>query len=61
MTDLARFLVAIAAILAAYVVLHVLRSFNVAAEARGICAGIVGYAAAMFLARPAARRRRRRR
>ena len=60
MTDLARFLVVMTAILAAYVVLHVLRSFNVAAEARGICAGVAGYAAAMFLARPAGRRRRKR-
>lgn len=60
MTDLARFLVVMATILAAYVVLHVLRSFNVAAEARGICAGVAGYAAATLLARPAGRRRRKR-
>jgi len=40
-----KFLVVIAAILVAYLFLHVLRSFAVAAEARGICAGVAGYLA----------------
>jgi len=55
-----RFIVIMAAILVAYFFLHVMRSFNVAAEARGICAGIAGYMAADLVAGPRGRRRRKR-
>lgn len=57
-----RFLVVMVAILVAYLFLHVMRSFNVAAEARGICAGIAGYMAgdlgASALGRRGSRRKR---
>jgi hypothetical protein len=58
-----RFLVVMAAILVAYFFLHVLRSFNVAAEPRGICAGIAGYMAGDLVASAlvASSRRRRKR
>ena len=55
-----RFLVVMAAILVAYFFLHVMRSFNVAAEPRGICAGIAGYMAGDFVASAVDRRRRKR-
>jgi hypothetical protein len=55
-----RFLVILCAILCAYFFLHVLRSFNVAAEARGICAGIAGYVAGDLVASAIGRRRRKR-
>jgi hypothetical protein len=55
-----RFVVIMAAILVAYFFLHVMRSFNVAAEARGLCAGIAGYMAADLVAGSFARRRRKR-
>jgi len=55
-----RFIVVMVAILVAYFFLHVMRSFNVAAEARGICAGIAGYMAADLVASSIGRRRRKR-
>ena len=62
MSDTARrFVVIMAAILVAYFFLHVMRSFNVAAEARGLCAGIAGYMAADLVAGSFGRRRRRQR
>ena len=61
MSDMARrFLVVMAAILVAYFFLHVMRSFNVAAEPRGICAGIAGYMAGDLVASSIGRRRRKR-
>ena len=56
-----RFVVIMVAILVAYFFLHVMRSFHVAAEARGICAGIAGYMAGDLVASSLARGRRRRR
>lgn len=62
MSDTARrFLVVMTAILVAYFLLHVMRSFHVAAEARGICAGIAGYMAGDLVASAIGRRRRRKR
>ena len=62
MSDTARrFVVIMVAILVAYFFLHVMRSFNVAAEARGLCAGIAGYMAADLVAGSFGRRRRRQR
>jgi hypothetical protein len=57
-----RLCIVMIAILVAYFFLHVmrLRSFNVAAEARGICAGIAGYMAADLVAGLFGRRRRKR-
>ena len=55
-----RFLIIMVAILVAYFFLHVMRSFNVAAEARGICSGIAGYMAADLVAGSFGRRRRKR-
>lgn len=55
-----RFFVVMAAILVAYFFLHVMRSFNVAAEARGLCAGIAGYMAGDLVASSFGRRRRKR-
>ena len=55
-----RFVVVMVAILVAYFFLHVMRSFNVAAEARGLCAGIAGYMAADLVASSFGRRRRKR-
>lgn len=55
-----RFLVVMVAILVAYFFLHVLRSFAVAAEARGLCAGIAGYMAGDLVASAIGRRRRKR-
>ena len=61
MSDTARrFVVIMVAILVAYFFLHVMRSFNVAAEARGICAGIAGYMAADLVMDALGRRRRKR-
>jgi len=48
------------AILVAYLLLHVMRSFSVAAEARGICAGIAGYMAGELVATSFGRSRRKR-
>ena len=56
-----RFLVVMVAILVGYFFLHVMRSFNVAAEARGLCAGIAGYMAADLVAGTFGSRRRRKR
>jgi len=55
-----RFFVVMVAILVAYFFLHVMRSFHVAAEARGICAGIAGYMAGDLVASMYVGRRRRR-
>ena len=55
-----RFLTVMVGILVAYFFLHVMRSFNVAAEARGICAGVAGYMAGDLVASAIGRRRRKR-
>ena len=61
MSDTVRhFVVVMVAILVAYFFLHVLRAFNVAAEARGLCAGIAGYMAGDLIASAVGRRRRKR-
>lgn len=61
MSDTARrFVIIMVAILVAYFFLHVMRSFNIAAEPRGICAGVAGYMAGDFIASALGRRRRRR-
>ena len=61
MSDTARrFIIIMVAILVAYFFLHVMRSFNIAAEARGICAGIAGYMAGDLGASAVGRRRRKR-
>lgn len=61
MSDTARrFIIIMAAILVAYFFLHVMRSFHIAAEARGICAGIAGYLAGDLAASAVGRRRRKR-
>ena len=56
-----RFVVIMVAILVAYFFLHVMRSFNVAAEVRGVCAGIAGYMASELVTGSLVRRRRRKR
>lgn len=53
-----RFSVVMVAILTAYFFLDVMRSFHVAAEARGICAGIAGYMAGDLVTSSLGRRRR---
>ena len=61
MSDTARrFFIVMVAILVAYFFLHVMRSFNIAAEPRGICAGIAGYMAGDLVAAALTRGRRRR-
>ena len=55
-----RFLIVMIAILVAYFFLHVMRSFNIAAEPRGICAGIAGYMAGDLVASALGRGSRRR-
>ena len=55
-----RFFIVMVAILVAYFFLHVMRSFNIAAEPRGICAGIAGYMAGDLIASSLGRRRRKR-
>ena len=61
MSDTARrFVVVMVAILVAYFFLHVMRSFNVAAEARGLCAGIAGYMAGELVVSLFGRRRSKR-
>ena len=55
-----RFFAIMVAILVAYFFLHVMRSFNVAAEARGICAGIAAYMATDLVASLFGRSRRKR-
>ena len=55
-----RFFIVMVAILVAYFFLHVMRSFNIAAEARGLCAGIAGYMAADLVTGALGRRRRKR-
>jgi hypothetical protein len=59
-SDRARhFLAIMAALLFAYFLLHVLRSFAIAAEPRGICAGVAGYLAGDLVMSATTRRRRR--
>lgn len=59
MSDRARhFLAIMAAILSAYFLLHVLRSFAIMAEARGICAGVAGYMVGDFIVTPRRRKKR---
>ena len=55
-----RFIIIMVAILVAYFFLHVMRSFNVAAEARGLCAGIAGYMAGDVVSSAIGRRQRKR-
>ena len=55
-----RFFIVMVAILVAYFFLHVMRSFNITAEPRGICAGIAGYMAGDLIASSLGRRRRKR-
>ena len=55
-----RFFIVMAAVLVGYFFLHVMRSFNMAAEPRGICAGITGYLAGDIVASAVGRRRRKR-
>lgn len=55
---LRRCLAIVAAIVAAYFLLYVLRFVTITAEARGVCAGIVGYMVGDYLAAPRRRRKR---
>ena len=52
--------VVILASVVAYFMLHVLRSFSIAAEWRGLWAGAAAFAAGDFAARVTVRRRKRR-
>jgi len=45
-------------ILTGFFFLHVLRSFSIAPEARGVCGGIAGYMAGSLIATARGRRRR---
>jgi hypothetical protein len=45
-------------ILVGYFLLHVLRSFAIMAEVRGICGGIAGYMVGDLIASPGRRRKR---
>ena len=54
-----RFLLLACACVAAYVVLHVLRSLSVEPEARGLWAGAFGYMVSEIVASKIGRRRRR--
>jgi hypothetical protein len=56
--NLRRFFAIMGAILAAYFLLQVLRSFAITAEARGVCAGVAGYMVGDFIATPQRRRKR---
>ena len=53
---LRRCIAIVAAILAAYFLLHVLRFVMITGEARGVCAGIVGYIVGDCLTRPRRKR-----
>lgn len=53
-----RCLAIVAAIVATYFLLHVLRFVAITAEDRGVCAGIVGYVVGDWIASPRRRRRR---
>ena len=53
-----RFIGIMAAILCAYFLLHVLRSFSIMAEARGVCAGIAGYMVGDIIVMSRRRRKR---
>ncbi len=55
---LRRCLAIVAAIVAAYFLLHVLRFVAITGEDRGVCAGIVGYVVGDYLATPRRRRKR---
>ena len=54
------FLIILAASITAYFFLHVVRSFNIAAEWRGLWAGAAGYMAANFVATATRKRRGKR-
>jgi hypothetical protein len=56
--NLRRFFAIMGAILVAYFILQVLRSFAVTAEARGVCAGVAGYMIGDLVASPRRRRKR---
>lgn len=59
MTDnLRRFFAIMGGILVAYLLLGVLRSFAITAEARGVCAGVAGYMVGDFISTPRRRRKR---
>ena len=59
MSDSLRRCVAIlVGILVGYFLLHVLRSFAIMAEARGICGGVAGYMVGDLIASPRRRRKR---
>ena len=58
MNTLRRCIAVVAAIVAAYFLLHVLRFVALTAEMRGVCAGIVGYMVGDYLAAPRRRGRR---
>jgi hypothetical protein len=53
-----RFAAIMCAILVAYFFLHVLRSFAIMGEARGLCAGVAGYMVGDLIASPCRRRKR---
>ena len=53
-----RCLAIVAAIVAAFFLLHVLRFVAITGEERGVCAGIVGYVVGEWIAAPRRRRRR---
>lgn len=56
--NLRRFFAIMGAILIAYFLLQVLRSFAITAEARGMCAGVAGYMVGDFIVTPRRRRKR---
>jgi hypothetical protein len=55
---LRRCLAIVAAIVAAFFLLHVLRFVAITSEERGVCAGIVGYVVGDWIAAPRRRRKR---
>jgi hypothetical protein len=55
---LRRCLAVVAAVVAAYFLLHVLRFITITGEERGVCAGIVGYMIGTHPAMPQRRRKR---
>lgn len=59
MTDsLRRCVAVVAGIVVGCLLLHVLRSFAVAAEARGACGGVAGYVVGELIVAPRRRRKR---
>jgi hypothetical protein len=55
---LRRFIAIMGAILTAYFLLQVLRSFAFAGEVRGVCAGVAGYMVGDLIVSPRRRRKR---